>query len=178
MRSFVKWNLVVLTFAVGLACASGAYADTLSWTISDGGITGSGTMAVPYDCSQGIGSCTITSFSGALTIGAAPAVTFSGAPVSTSQSGNYGFNWDNLVFPADDSSGAYLDNDGVMFYVPASSTYFNLWGNSPGGPGTYSLWNWVGGGYGIQVNDTTFAITGTAVPEPSALSLLTLGLLG
>ena len=51
MRSFVKWNLVVLALAMSLAFATGAYAGTLSWSITgttdDPGTSGSGTIT--YD---------------------------------------------------------------------------------------------------------------------------------
>ena len=76
MQPCVKWSVVILMLAAGLVCATGAYADTLSWTITDiGGSTdlnpASGSGTITYNPSQpsGGGYLVTSFFTGTITIG-------------------------------------------------------------------------------------------------------------
>jgi hypothetical protein len=82
---------------------------------------------------------------------------------------------DNLLFP---SSNPVLNGNGLVFAgssLPSTSSYFNIWGNSPN---SYTYFNnydsWpVGNG---PLNSFTVAEIGP-VPEPASLTLATVGAL-
>ena len=164
MRSLLKWNLVVLALAVGLTCGTGALADTFSFTYVSGGVTASGTLT---GTSIGGGVYDITSGT----------VTLTGAPISGSGSlvlnpnapGTYNayvgggtiLTYDNLLFQG---SNPPIDSNGLLFDIGGIDV--NIWGN---GPGSFTLFE------GNYIFSDSGSLT---VPEPSVLSLLTLGLAG
>ena len=92
---------------------------------------------------------------------------------------NYGigFMYDNVAFP----SSPNLDIGGVLFTTGAGNVW-NLWGNSPTGPGNYELFSWTaatGGSVGNWARaidkhgDLTVA---SPVPEPQTYMMLLAGL--
>jgi hypothetical protein len=172
MRSFVRRNLVVLALAAGLACGTGAYANTFSWSISGAGITGTGTMTDTYVSG---GWYLVDSMTGNLTIngtgGAITLTPYAGTPgtYGTDPSGKY--YYDNLINP---SSTPELDMYGLVFSVAnITGGPLNLCGaygciNNSSSP-YWLLENWSGGNnYPVDFS----------APEPSAMVLLSLGLVG
>jgi len=189
MRKFVKWKVMILTLAAGLVWATGASATTIDWSISGPGVSGSGTFTATSESGGGYlvtgmtGDLDIT-YNGVTTGGAITAFTpYGGAP------GTYGvdpsglYDYDDMVFP---NSTPQLDLWGVVFSVAGFGNPLNLCG----GPGCdtssspYVLWdaNTSGPsnslGYGSNYNAYQVNFSETVVPEPSALGLLSLGLLG
>jgi len=200
MRPFVKWNLVVLALAAGLACATGAYADTLSWSITGTGIpgegvVGSGTMTATnegggVELVTGMWGTVNITYNGVTTGGAITGFTpYWGTPApgnyATDPTGLYYYN--DLVYP---STTPQLDLWGVVFDVNGFSNPLNLCGGAGCTTGDasypYVLWDVnVAGpsnslGYGSNYNayQVAFSSTVTSAPEPSAMGLLGLGLLG
>ena len=210
MRSFVKWNLVVLALAMSLAFATGAYADTLSWTISsltgaDATISGSGTITydasasdpnAPYtsnDTSNGpedTGCYLVTDISGNITIGGTEGTIekflADSSPLGPPSSGNDPYSgllqYDNLLDPL---NSPYLDSYGVVFSLtgfddPDSTEYpFELCGpsNCFNNNTTALLLDYNDAG-DRDFHPVEITVETTAVPEPSVLALLTLGLVG
>jgi hypothetical protein len=194
MRSFVKWNLVVLAVAMSLACATGAYADTLSWIITGTDATGSGTMTIDtsttytsQDTGNG-GYYLVTDMSGNIYIdgtGGAISNLFSDPTVLPGiqgiAPGLFGnLAYDNLVDPF---HSPYLDSYGVVFNVDGFDYRFELCGPSSCYMG-YTNGNTTPGLLAVDDNGffdfypVDFSVEATAVPEPSVLALLTLGLIG
>jgi hypothetical protein len=206
MRSFVKWNLVVLAVAMSLAFATGAYADTLSWSFSDpvdSDVYGSGTIT--YDTSTtykspdngNSGYYLVTGMSGNIYIddikGAISTLLSESNPdlLGTAGSDPYSGSllYDNLINLIDPSS-PYLDSYGVVFYLasfddPNAYVYpFELCGPSTCFNGNktalvlYYYPDVINGGSARGSYQVDFSVEATAVPEPSVLALLTLGLVG
>ena len=181
MKSFVKWNLVILVLAVGLACASGAYADTFDWTFSGGGVTASGTLTgTPigggvYDLTGG----TIL-VSGATENGSGVLVPINpsqGIPSTNHQNndpfytlpgdtGGIDFTYDDQLTLAPNQQ---LSGNGLLFAIGGYG--INLWGNSS------SNYEFFQGFYQVDAQGS-FTATPVSTPEPSVVSLLTLGLIG
>lgn len=154
MRQLVKWNGLIFALTAGLVCATGAYADSVSWTITDiassdaNPASGSGTIT--YDTSQEAdGSYLVTAFTGTITIAGVGTGTIDYTLPSGTTAGAVWYDPTNAFMVDDlfDPSGnnqdgpSYLDPDGLLFYLYglpgyASSDPFNLWGN---GPGNYTL---------------------------------------
>jgi hypothetical protein len=188
MRSFVKWNLVVLAVAISLACATGAYADTLSWSVIGPDVTGSGTMTIDTSTtytSQDTGNSgyyLVTDMSGNIYIdgtGGAISNLFSDPSLPPGISGadpSGNLHYDNLIDP---SSLPYLDSYGMIFNVTGFDYLFELCGPSScfnNNTTAGLLDNNDNGGWDFYPVEIT--VETTAVPEPSVLALLTLGLVG
>jgi hypothetical protein len=204
MRSFVKWNLVVLALAMSLAFATGAYADTLnlSWSFSDPddlNVYGNGTMTIDTSMTYptpdtGSGSYyLVTDMTGNVNIdstgGAISNILSESDPTLLGTAGNDPsglLQYDNLINLIDPSS-PYMDSRGIIFYLDGIDypiDYpFELCGPSIGvntcfdnNPTAGILdYNDAGDRGYYQVE---FSVETTAVPEPSVLALLTLGLVG
>jgi len=175
MRPLVKWNVLTLALAVGLVMATGAYADTLSWSVSGTNISGSGTMTATNEAG---GEYLVTAMTGSLDInGVGGLITFIpwtgtlGTP-DTLVSGGTKYTYDDLVFP---SSTPNLDAYGLLFDVAGFANPVNLCVGATSNCGSSGSQAWLAvdsDGLGAPV---TFSAT---VSEPSALGLLSLGLLG
>lgn len=187
MRPSISKYVAVLTLILGLCCASSAFADTLSWSISGSGVSGSGTFTAT---NEGNGEYFVTGMTGDLTI-TYDGVTTGGAITSfTAYTGAVGtsgidptglYDYDDLVYP---NANPELDLWGVVFNVAGFTDPLNLCGG-PGcdnGNPPYILWdvNTAGPsntlGYGSNYNAYVVNFS-DSVPEPSALALLSLGLL-
>lgn len=155
-----------VTAAAGcIVPAAPASAAIYDWILSDGGDSGSGTLTTgaPDD-----GGFDVTAFSGEIDgdiitslLGGQPG---SGGAYSPSGA----FQYDNIVFPASNSStAALLDVNGILFSIAGGEG--NLWGNSPG-PGGYSYYASVSGNYVIENNSATFVLT--SIAEPASLTVL------
>lgn len=185
MRRFAKWNVLVLALAAGLFCAKGGYADTLSWTMSGTGVTGSGTMTAT---NEGGGEYLVTGMTGSLFInGTGGDITgftsYMGTP------GTYGvdptglYNYDDLIFP---SATPQLDLWGLVFSVAGFTDPLNLCGGAGCSDGGLPYIQWNAGtagpgndlGYSSAYNEYPVTFSATLTPEPSAVALLLLGLAG
>ena len=164
MRSFMKWNLVMLALAAGVACTTGAYANTFTFSFSGPEVSGSGLMQAT---AQGGGSYLTTSMTGTVTIDG------EGGPITglvpMGSNGLYIYN--NLVYP---SSTPELDYQGLLFGVTGFTDAMNLCAD-PGCNLSFGSQTWlidhVNGSYSFYPVEFS-----AAVPEPSALVLLSLGL--
>jgi len=180
---------MVLAVLVGLICAPGGYAETISWTVSGGGVTGSGTIT---DTGLGGGLYQVTSMTGNLTVFDTVSDQAVGGTITglvpytgTPSPGNYEtgiYEYNNLLY----SSGTpEFDMYGLAFNVSGFSAPLELCSdpkcNLASGTQTW-LWDLeqvtspspYAGLYGTYY---AFPVT-FATPEPSVLSLLTLGLVG
>jgi hypothetical protein len=179
-----KFSIALLAMAAALAITPAALADSVCFTISGSGISGSGTITFTpagggvYDITGITGIFSTTNdggFSGAIT----------GLGASSYDVNNPSTNalsvWDNLFYPGGDSpniNGAYgdlpggnlLDGYGLLFDVTGGYTV-NLFGNGLSQP--YELSD----GNGSYV-DNNAAVNFAVSPEPGSLFLLGTGLLG
>jgi hypothetical protein len=188
MRRLVKWNVVVLVLAAGLACTTGAYADTLSWSVSGDGVLGSGTFTAT---NEGGGEYLVTGMTGNLTItydgitsgGAITSFTaYTGTPGTNAVDPSGFYDYDDLVFP---NSNPELDLWGVVFSVAGITDPLNLCGGTGCDSGTppYVLWtvNTAGpsNNLGYASNYNAYQVNfSDSVPEASTMGLLSVGLLG
>jgi len=114
MRTSVKWNLVILALVVGVACATGAYAQEFSWSLSSlpgVGVSGSGTGEATNEG----GTYLVTAFTGSISIpgssGAAISfVSCTSGSTCIDPTGQY--QYDDLLFP---SNTPELDEYGLVF---------------------------------------------------------------
>jgi hypothetical protein len=210
MRSFVKWNLVVLAVAVGLTCAAGAaFADSITvanasfeilpsggfnnnpgtqeWTTGEGipgwTTTGNGTgiwnpEGYKSNPPAYAGSYLGYTYEGTISQDVGTAVAGSDLTLSVEVLHRTDWLMDGFV---------QLEIGGV---VVATATVVDAPDN---GPGTWNDWTLsyiptsgqagetitiLLGGPGQQADFDDVRMTRTSVPEPSVLSLLTLGLFG
>jgi hypothetical protein len=197
MKSSVKCNLAVLAMAVGLLSATSALADTLNWSITpvDGdGASGSGTITITPLSSTfsytgsggptvtyipGSGWYDVTSMTGTLTIDGV------GGSVTLVPLGNSLYEYDNVIAP---SASPMLDLYGLVFTASGPNGFTNPL-ELCGDPGCYPPYGsssdglyyiWDDGQVASSDADGSYSAfqVDFSVPEPSALSLLTLGLLG
>lgn len=174
---------MALALVAGMASATAAYADTLSWSVSGTDVTGGGTMTATLVSGD---EYLITAMTGSMTIngvgGAVDFIPYGGA------AGTYGvdssglYDYDDLVYL---SSVPQLDEYGLLFDVAGFSAPLNLCGG-PGcstGGSQYIQWDAAGDG---PSNDLGYAgyydaypvtFSATLVPEASVLGLTGLGLL-
>jgi hypothetical protein len=164
MQSFARRGVVQLALAAILACGTGAYANTMSFSFSGPDASGSGSMQAT---AQGGGSYLVTSMTGSVFIDGV------GGPITglvpTGSNGLYIYN--NLVYP---SSTPKLDYQGLLFGVTGFTDAMNLCAD-PGCNLSSGSQAWlidhVNGNY-------SFYPVASSTPEPSALALLSLGLVG
>ncbi len=187
MGTFARRNVVALALTLGLACATGAFADTLTWSVSGSGVQGNGTFTATnesngeYLVTGMTGNLTIT-YNGVTTGGAITSFTpYTGAVGTSGVDPTALYDYDDLVLP---NSNPELDLWGVVFNVAGFNDPLNLCGG-PGcdnGNPPYILWdvNTAGPsntlGYGSNYNAYVVNFS-DSVPEPSVAGLLGLGLL-
>jgi hypothetical protein len=156
MKSLIRFAVVLMSIAVILACASGASADTFSFSIT-GGYTASGTLTTGTESAAG--TYTITGISGS-----------QNAQTITSLLGINGFAGnDNLLY----ASGPLLDFAGFSFV--AGGVDYNVYydGAPVGGLATDYYETTAPTVLGPQIQ---FSVVPT--PEASTLLLFGLGLFG
>jgi PEP-CTERM motif len=177
----VRFTLGVLAVLVALNFATGAYADSFTFSYSGPQISGSGTLQATAD---GGGLYTLTSISGTQVLNG-ETQTILGL-VSTSAANPY-FYYDNQF---DTAATPVVDPAGWLFNVTGESQPVNLCAGgscvNPGAP-VYAEDVYVGTGgdwYGSTAY-STYAITSftsvdppNSAPEPSSLFLLASGMLG
>jgi hypothetical protein len=191
----MKKSQILAALILGLAGAIAsvpAFADSQSYsfTFSGDGVTISGTLTGTPD-SLGDGGDDITGISGNFSNTNVADPLGSGA-ITGLVPGSYdpsnptiadGFVFDNLFYPAGDSSplGSYFDSNGVVFLVGGSapSDAVNLLGI--GGDDyfvldTYTSYYSLNGGGGPENYEGSFGATLT--PEPTSFSLILIGLAG
>jgi len=174
MRTSVKWNLVLLALVVGVACATGAYAQEFSWSLSSlpgVGVSGSGTGEATNEG----GTYLVTAFTGSISIpgssGAAISfVSCTSGSTCIDPTGQY--QYDDLLFP---SNTPELDEYGLVFSATGLAD-MNLCGTY----GCANLNGYDNPYYVLDVLNTdqyyAVSFSTSAVPEPSALVLLSVGL--
>lgn len=167
MRQFAKLKVLVFSLAAGLLCATGAFADTLSWTVSGNGVSGSGTMTA---INEGAGVDLVENMTGYINI-TVPFSTAGGAimgfstcpggyPVGgycTSSDGGYSYN--DLIYT---SSTPEVDSFGLVFTLNGSGDLLNLCSGAAAGCNNAGSGIWLDDhwSYGLAIDSFT------AVPEP------------
>lgn len=176
MRPFVKWNIVIFALAAGLACATGAYADSLSWSMTGTDVAtgtplyGSGVLTAT---NEGGGVYDVTGMTGNITIdGVEEAITGLTPYTGTEPDPSGLYDFDNVVTlpntPVVDTLGLVFTLNG---YGPV-----NVCSGAAAGCESAGTQVWLDTNPTSVLGDpVTFTAT---VPEPSAIGLLILGLLG
>jgi hypothetical protein len=201
-----KEHLAVCALAAFVAFAPASMADQVSFSFNGGGISSSGSFTVAptstpgYEAITGITGTfadTNDGVSGAIT-GLYQPVSYTAPPSGSPAFTTSGFSYDDTFYPAGDSPhncsdypfyGGLFDVYGVAFDVTGGYVAV-LWsdGNIPGLGLTYAA----GDGNATTILDNPNAsgadpnlpvgvpvsLTATATPEPGAISLLAVGLLG
>lgn len=158
----------ILLSSVFLMCIA-ARANTIQFTLTSNGITGSGTLSGvvdPYNSS----ALDITSATGTFGTDTLSLITPSGNTHTAEEyfanpGDPYPYVYDNVLF----LTGTAVDNNGILFRLSGGSSVLNLYSASGGywtSAGTTSTYN--------PVYSAKFSFT--SVPEPSTVILLGLGL--
>src|SRR5271168_1020757 len=118
--SFGSRSLVLAAvLAVTLACATGARADTFTFTYSGPDISGTATLQAT---SEGSGVYLVTSITGSQTLDGVTQTITGLVPTSA---GNALYYYDNLIYPTQTPA---IDIDGLLFTVTGESAPVNICG--------------------------------------------------
>ena len=179
MRPFVKWNAVVFALAAGLACTTGAYADSVTVGYST---TGVGPLSFQAD------TFSLSGQSGSLTLNTASTTTqdINTATFFTGDSGSFsGSEPLTLVYDLTlDGVTKAVTQTATWTITTSQDTFVTVAASSPvlfvtsdgNWDVTLDAYSFTGAALGSQTESTTADFR--AVPEPSAVGLLSLGLLG
>lgn len=193
-----KLSLVVFALATALAFVPAAKADSFNYEIAGVNFsadltltTADGTVSVPGpDSLVDINAYIVTFVSGTFDITNGPSESFSATPTVPANNGagaynltsNYGFLWDNLLYPENPANGI-LDYGGILIAF-ANGYDLNLFSGSfgSGAPGNGYFYFADNGNY-YSNNPVTDGNSGpasdglTGAPEPGSLFLFGTGLL-
>jgi len=184
MGQIPKRAALILAVAI-LLFATGAYADSLNWTISGPNVTGSGTMS---GINEGSGIYLITGMSGNIaiqegstTVGGAITGftqfvgTWTPGAYSTISNGNPGwvYEYDDIV---NLNSPTELDAYGLVFSLNGFANPFDMCSGTTGLCTTPSLQEWIFNDAASLSDQINFSAR-VATPESSTLQLLCTGFL-
>jgi hypothetical protein len=168
-----QFPIALLALAAALATAAAAKADSFNFTFTDTGVSGSGTLTGTYEgagnpwlITGGTGTFTDPDDSGSVSLVADLNGTTSSAQVD-------GVTYDDLLDPLQ-ISGAYLDEDGLLFQF-GNGDYINIFFDySAGGSGpVYYGWDDSPEGNGDDgFESATGLFDASEAPEPGTLLLM------
>jgi hypothetical protein len=188
-----KQTLVLLALATALVVTSIARADSFTFTFSDGAVSGSGTLTGTYEgvgnpwlITSGAGMFTDPDDTGSFTLIANPSGPGGSASGGVGCPSGVGcIVYDDLL-DLYQVSGAYLDQNGLLFQFGGSGDFLNLFFSysvGGGGPVYYGWYDSLGNGdYAVDGASGSFAITSSdinenPVPEPGSFLLFGTGLI-
>jgi len=162
---FICFKVILLTIIFLLNIVGSTGATSFNFDFSGNGLNGSGSLSL-----ENIGGGKLTAVDGSIKM---DGETFDLYPAFNENSFNLSplgaFYYNNIVY----SSAPYLDINGLLFTDKSGDIEVNIWGNGPATP--YSVWEYASGRSYFSSNDN---VAFNAVPEPSTLILLGVGVMG